>query len=240
VRHAFPDGASRAFWHAARRVAEQSKTETDHGTEMFLSLVDLGFEPSNPGEWTLDVETICLNRDLPSRLPFGGGKPKLQLSQGGEVARITCLTAPTRTLRPALRQGALWRLISHLSLNHLSLVENDDNAEALREIVKLYDFMDNAESRKLIDGIVGVQSKRVVGRVSGAVGVAFARGLEVTVRFNEERFSGSGLFLFASVLERFLALYCTVNSFTRMVATVQGRDGEFHRWQPRVGEKVVL
>src|SRR6187200_2626544 len=100
--------------------------------------------------------------------------------------------------------------------------------------------MDNPETRKLIDGIVGVQSKRVVGRVTGAVGVAFARGLEVTVKFNEERFSGSGLFLFASVLERFLAMYCTVNPFTRMVATLQGREGEFHRWQPRVGEKFVL
>jgi type VI secretion system protein ImpG len=240
VRHAMPDGVPRAFWHASRRVAEQTKTDTDHGTELFLSLVDLGFEPSNPADWTLDVETICLNRDLPHRLPFGGGKPKLQLSQGGEVTRITCLTPPTRTLRPALRQGAVWRLISHLSLNHLSLVENDENAEALREIVKLYDFMDNPETRKVIDGIVGVHSQRVVGRVTGAVGVAFARGLEVTVRFNEERFSGSGLFLFAGVLERFLALYCTVNSFTRMVATIQGREGEYHRWQARVGEKVVL
>lgn len=240
VKHAFADGAPRAFWHGSRRVAEQTKGETDHGTEVFLSLVDLSFEPSAPGDWTLDVETMCLNRDLPHRLPFGGGKPKLQLNQGGEAVRISCLTPPTRTLRPALRQGAVWRLISHLSLNHLSLVENNDNAEALREIVKLYDFMDNPETRKLIDGIVAVQSKRVVGRVSGAVGVAFARGLEVTVRFNEERFSGSGLFLFASVLERFLALYCTVNSFTRMVATIQGREGEYHRWQPRVGEKVIL
>jgi type VI secretion system protein ImpG len=240
VRHAMPEGTPRAFWHASRRVAEQTKGETDHGTEVFLSLVDLQQEPVAATNWTLDVETTCLNRDLPHRLPFGGGKPRLQLNQGGDVARITCLTPPTRTLRPALRQGALWRLISHLSLNHLSLVENGDNAEALREIVKLYDFMDNAESRKLIDGIVGVASKRVVGRVSGAVGVAFARGVEVTVRFNEDRFSGSGLFLFASVLERFLALYCTINSFTRMVATVQGREGELHRWQPRVGEKVVL
>ena len=31
-------------------------------------------------------------------------------------------------------------------------------------------------------------------------------------------FSGGGLFLFATVLERFLSLYCSVNSFTRLIA----------------------
>jgi type VI secretion system protein ImpG len=80
----------------------------------------------------------------------------------------------------------------------------------------------------------------VVGRIRGSVAVAFCRGLEVTLEFNEERFTGSGMFLFASVLERFLALYCSINSFTQMVATVQGREGELRRWQPRVGEKILL
>ena len=115
------------------------------------------------------METTCLNRDLPHRLPFGGDQPRLQLSEGGAlVSRIACLTPPTRTLRPALRHGALWRLISHLSLNHLSLVDGGDEGEALREILKLYDFADSAETRKMIDGILGVAGRRVVGRVRGA------------------------------------------------------------------------
>jgi type VI secretion system protein ImpG len=239
IKHAMPEAASQVYWHTSRRAAQHSKGEIDHGTEIFLSLVDLDFQPSAPADWTIDVETVCLNRDLPNRLPFGGDQPALQLTSGGSlVSRIVCLTPPTRTLRPAQRQGALWRLVSHLSLNHLSLLEGDDKAEGLREILKLYDFTDNPEHRKMIDGIVGIKSRRIVGRISGAA--AFCRGVEVTLRFDEDRFSGSGLFLFASVLERFLALYCTVNSFTRLVATIQGREGELRRWQPRLGEKVVL
>jgi type VI secretion system protein ImpG len=134
-------------------------------------------------------------------------------------------------------------LISHLSLNHLSLVDDGDRAETLRELLMLYDFKDNAETRRMISGILSVTHKRVPGRLPGAVRNAFCRGVEVTVRFDEERFAGSGLFLFASVLERFLALYCTVNSFTKMVAVVQGRDGELRRWeqwQSRTGEQVVV
>jgi type VI secretion system protein ImpG len=241
AKHALGEGTSQTYWQAARRPAVHTKGDIDHGTEIFLSLVDLNMQPSAPANWTLDVETVCLNRDLPQRLPFGGDQPRLQLSSGGGlVSRITCVTPPTPTLRPAQRQGNLWRLISHLSLNHLSLVDNGDKAEALREILKLYDFADNAETRKTIAGLVGVASRRVVGRISGSVAGAFCRGVEVTLHFDPERFSGSGLFLFASVLERFLALYCTVNSFTQLVATVQGREGELRRWQPRMGEKVVI
>src|SRR5262249_31953032 len=153
------------------------------------------------------------------------------------VSRIVCLTPPTRTLRPALKQGALWRLISHLSLNHLSLVEGEgDQADALREILKLYDFTASAETRKMIDGILRVGSRGVIGRVRmGAAGLC--RGVEVAVLLDPERFSGSGAFLFASVLERFLALYCTVNSFSQLVVSIRGREGEWCRWPPRMGER---
>jgi type VI secretion system protein ImpG len=241
VQHAVPGTDSKAFWSATRRPAEPAPGEVDHGTEVYLSLVDLGFQLAAPADWYLDVETTCLNRDLPHRLPFGGEQPRFQLSEGsGLVSRVVCLTPPTRTLRPARRHGMLWRLISHLSLNHLSLVDNSDRADALREILKLHDFADSAQSRQMIDGILGVTSRRVVGRVGGPGTSAVCRGVEVAVHFDEDKFSGGGLFLFAAVLERFFALYCTVNSFTRLVATVQGREGELGRWQPRVGEKVIV
>ena len=203
-------------------------------------------EAAAPAGWTLDVTTTCLNRDLPHELPFGGGQPRLQFSEGGAlVSGISCLTKPTRTLRPAAKHGAMWRLISHLSLNHLSLADpaggrEQERAEALREILKLYDFTDSAETRRMLEGVLRVSTRPDVGRPQGASAGALCRGVEVTVQFDETCFSGSGLFLFASVLERFLALYCTVNSFTRFVATVEGREGELRRWQPRVGEQVVL
>jgi type VI secretion system protein ImpG len=158
---------------------------------------------------------------------------------GGIVSRIACLIPFTRTLRPASREGALWRLVSHLSLNHLSLVDGDGPADALREILKLYDFIDSAETRKQIDGIVGISSRRVVGSVRSKGPVSFCRGVEVNISFDPEAFSGSGMFLFACVLERFLALYCTINSFTKLIATVQGREGELRRWPPRMGERVL-
>ena len=240
VKHATRNRSNNFYWHGMRRSAEKAGGTLDHGTEVYVSLVDLQFAPSAPANWTLDVETTCLNRDLPGRLPFGGDQPRLQIREGaGLVARINCLTPPTRTLRPSLKRGTLWRLISHLSLNHLSLVGDDDHAEALKEILTLYDFTDSAETRNMIEGVLKVSSRRVVGR-TGSLERAFCRGVEIGIQFDEERFTGSGVFLFASVLERFLALYCTVNSFSKLVATTKDREGELRRWPPRMGERVLV
>lgn len=242
VKHGGDANAGAKYWHASRRAAEQQQVQgnLDRGTEVFLSLVDLDFHPSAPADATLEIETTCTNRDLPGRLPFGGDQPRLQLTEGGAlIAKVSCLTAPTKTLRPAMRHGTLWRLVSHLSLNHLSLVDGSDGADALREILKLYDFTDSPETRTLIEGVTGVRSRRAVGRVGGKNG-AVCRGTEVTLELDPDRFTGSGLFLFAAVMERFLALYSNVNAFSRLIITIRGRSGEFQRWPPRLGEQILL
>jgi type VI secretion system protein ImpG len=233
ARHA--ESAAGRFWHTTRRFAGPG----DGGTDVTLSLVDLDFRTAAPDGWGLDVETTCLNRDLPRRLPFGGDQPRLQFTEGGAlVSKITCLSPPTPTYRLAHRKGALWRLISHLSLNHLSLIEEADGVGALREVLKLYDFTDSAETRSMIDGVQRVSSRRVVGRTATGDGVC--RGTEVTVHLDEKRFAGSGLFLFACVLDHFLGLYCSINSFTRLVAFTDGGKRVLRRWPPRMGEKVLV
>ncbi len=239
VNHAMAADDRRRFWYSMRRPGAAADGESQPGNEVYVSVVNLDFAPASPDEWTLDVETTCLNRNLPSRLPFGGGQPRLRFGQGGApMTRISCLTPPTATLRPSLGHGAFWRLVSHLSLNHLSL-DGDDAAAALREILKLYDFRDSAETRAMIEGLTRVSSRSVAARTPGEFG-GVSRGTEVTVEFDAERFSGSGLFLFASVLERFLALYSSINSFSTMIATVKGREGVLRRWVPRAGDKTLL
>lgn len=240
VRHTRQAEQQRSFWYPKRRQAGYAGGRVDQGTEVYLSFVDLDFSPAAPRDWTIDVETTCLNRDLPRALPFGGGQPKLQFAEGAGLARITCLTRPTPTLRPALLKGTYWRLISHLSLNHLSLANTDNGAEALREILKLYDFRDSEETRAIINSVLNVKSRRVVGRVGGDVAAGFCRGVEVTLELAEDRFIGSGVFLFASVLERFLGLYSSINSFTATVARSNKREKAIHRWPPRAGEQVLL
>ena len=147
-------------------------------------------------------------------------------------------------MRAPLGGGTQWRLISHLSLNYLSLAEKDDGRKALQEILKLYNYQDSAVTQQKISGIVGLSSDRVVRRISSVNGGAVARGMKVTVEFDEEKFVGSGVFLLASVLERFLGLYVSINSFCQLVATTKQRlsaqKGALKQWPARAGEQVLL
>jgi type VI secretion system protein ImpG len=224
-----------AFWYATRR---PSQRRGDAGTEVSLSLVDLNFQPTLPAVETLTVYATCTNRDLAGKLPFGGDRGDLYLEGAAPLTRIRCLKKPTETIRPALGKGAQWRLISHLSLNYLSL--SDGGREALQEILQLYDFSDSPVLRQQIAGITNVTSRRVVGRPPSMPWNGFCRGMEVTVEFDEEQYVGSGVFLFASVLETFLGLYASLNSFTQLIATTQQREAPLRRWPPRAGEQILL
>jgi type VI secretion system protein ImpG len=240
IGHRREGGERPKFWYANRRPAIGSGAGSDRGTELFLTAVDLDFQPAADADWTLSVETTCLNRDLPSQFDFGGGEPHLHLESGGPLEEPQCLTAATAPRRPELGQGTRWRLISHLTLGHLSLVDGSDGAEALREILRLYNPTASADSASVIEGLHSVHSQRVVGRVGGTVSAGFCRGVEVTLNFDEEKYAGRGLFLFASLLERFLALYCSINSFTRTIATTNRREAPLKVWPPRAGEKPLL
>jgi type VI secretion system protein ImpG len=145
-------------------------------------------------------------------------------------------------MRPQLRRSLQWRLISHLTLNYLSLIEREGQSgpEAMQEILMLYDFADSAATRRQIAGITKVASRRVFRSVGSFLGASFVRGIEVSVAFDEQQFVGSGVFLFASVLERFLSLYASMNSFVQLVASTEQREGVLKRWPPRAGGQVLV
>jgi type VI secretion system protein ImpG len=237
VRHATEGRGARAFWHATRR---PSSRKDDPGTEVDLSFVDSEFRPTLPASAMITVRTTCTNRDLPSRLPFGGAQGDFELEGKAPVSRVRCLRRPTKSARPPLGRTARWPLISHLALNHLSLVDSDEGLDALRELLRVYDFTDSAVTRQQIAGITGVSSRRVAGRTGRKVGNVVCLGVEVDLTFDDSNYVGSGAFLLASVLERFLGLYVSINSFSQLVARTRQREGILRKWPPRAGERTLL
>ncbi len=146
-----------AFWYASRR---PSRRRNDQGTEVFLSLMDLTGRPMRPDVDTVTVHCTCSNRDLPYRLPLGNETGDFELEGLGAVKRIVSLRKPTATVRPPTGKGVLWRLVSHLSLNYLSLVE--EGKGALTEILRLYNFSESAFHEKQIAGLLNLKSQRHV------------------------------------------------------------------------------
>jgi len=235
VHHGGTDDQPMAYWYAARRPAER---KGDTGTELFISLVDLDVRPALPPFETLTLRTLCTNRDLPRKLSADDVGGEFELEGAAPVSRIRALIKPTDPVRPPLSGERQWRLISHLSLSYLSLASG--GPEALQEILGLYDFSGSAVIRQHIAGILSLDSRRVVRRPTVMGWHGFCRGMEITLQFDEDKYVGSGVFLFASVLERFLGLHASLNSFTQLIATSRQRDTPIKRWPPRAGEQVLL
>ena len=234
-RHASDRATPQQFWQARRRA---SRWREDEGTDIFLAFVDLSARTIHPDLDAVTARLTCFDGNLPSRLPFGGESSDFELQGGGPLRRISALVKPTPVVQPPLGKPQLWRLISQLSLNYLSLV--DEGTDALQEILRLHNTGDDAAGEKHIQGIVGVASAPSHARVVGEHGLAFARGRRVELELDEEQFAGGSAYLLASVLERFLGLYASLNSFSALTARSRQRRRPLGDWAPRAGWKALL
>lgn len=236
VRHDSAPGVR--FWQAGRRAGVAAR---DKGTEIFISILNRDANTGAPANWMLSIDTLCFNRELLARLAGSGGQVRLTLvTPAPTVSRIVMVTPLTPTRRPPLSSGRLWRVLSHLSLNHLSISKGAEGADALRDLLRLYDWGDQEESRNLIEGIVSIDSRRALARVPMGASTAVAHGLDLDLQLAPERYPPGAAFLLSSVLDRFFGLYAAVNAFTRLSVRLTGRTGKLVTCRARTGEKTLL
>ncbi len=235
LRHSARRDDRNCFWLARRR---PSNRPNDDGTDISLSLLDLSLTTADPDATVLSVKTTCTNRDLPGRLPFGNQDSDFEMEGAAPMRRIVALRKPTGPVRPPMGKSVLWRLVSHLSLNYLSLV--NEGKDALQEMLRLYDLGRTAYSQNVIQSILQVRSRPHFARLVSEQGVSFARGLRIEMEIDEDQFTGGGAFLFAAVLERFFGLAASLNSFTQLSVTTPQRKEGLYEWEPRSGRRLLV
>ena len=199
------------YWYSHR---DDSLAVASPGYETEIGIVDIRFDPAAAETDTLSLDVRATNRDLPSLLSVGNVGGDLFL-EGGSVAReIRLVRKPTLSQRFERGHGAIWRLISHLSLNHLSL--SAGGVQALREMLRLYDLPQSATNRRQIEGVVAIDFGPAHAWLPGDPFPTFVRGTEVRMTVDESGFVGAGLRLFAQVMDHFFGLYVHANSFTQL------------------------
>jgi type VI secretion system protein ImpG len=234
-RHSAGAGPAQTFWHATRR---PSGWRSNKAADVYINFVDLSGSKKTPDKDTITMRLTCTNGELPARLPFGNEEGDFQLETGGPITRIVALTKPTEALQPPSGEGLLWRLISKLSLNYLSLVS--EGADAFREILRLHNFTGSLAAEKQIDGILSLRSEPHFARLTSQHGITFARGTRVEIELDEEQFAGTGAYTFASVLDVFLGLYTSMNSFSQLTVRTRQRKRILKQWPPRSGQKILM
>lgn len=231
----------RAPYVPSQRARDKGPRSSYVGGEVYLSLVDPTEAPIRTGLRHLSVTARCTNRDLTLQLAPGQGRTDFTLQSSAPVGAIRCIAGPSRPYPSRAEGETAWRLVSHLSLNYLSLADTDpaQGAAALRELLMLYGGDTEASMRLQVEGVRSVQSSPITRVLSTPAGPAMGRGLQVDLLFDEAAFAGSGAYLLGSVLERFFARHVSINSFTETVLRSQTR-GEITRWPARIGNREIL
>jgi type VI secretion system protein ImpG len=157
------------------------------------------------------------------------------------VASIRCVAGPTKPRASSATGEAAWRLLSHLQLNYLSLLDDqgEEGAAALREMLTLYHDEFDAAARRQIEGIKKVQANPAIRRVPVPGPITYGRGLEITLTCDDAAFEGTGAFLLGSVMQHFFGRYVSLNSFTETVLRTLERN-EVARWPARLGKRQIL
>jgi len=230
LRHGENDAHKGHYWIVRH---DDTLAAISPGHEKLLALVDVDGMPLAAEQTTLSIDLTCTNRDLPCRLKCGATEGDLSVPGATRGVPIRFLRRPTRPHRLANGPGAHWRLISHLTLNHRSLVQ--EGAAGLREMLTLYDVTGSAVTRRQIAGVVGLDHAETKAWIRHKRGSSLAHGTEVRLTIDEEAFVGAGLHLFAQVVDQFFALYVQMNSFIELVILSHQSGEELFRCKPRSG-----
>lgn len=211
------------------------------GSEIFLTLVDAHEAPYRSDLRQLGVDTLCSNRDLVLSMPVGVGKTDFTVESGAPVQAVRCVAGPTAPRASFAEGETAWRLVSHLSLNYLSLLDQDpeQGASALRDLLRLYCGVSDTPVHKHVDGLRSVSARSIVRRLPIPGPITHGRGLQVCVTVDESAFEGASLFVFGAVLEQFFAKYVALNSFTETQLHSTTR-GLIMQWPARVGRCEIL
>ena len=234
-RHQTREQKDLAFWTASRHESQLGEREP---STLTISIVDLNGQLKSPDADVLTVRCTCTNFDLPSRFTFGSTEGDLEAIGHASAKTVIGLRRPTPSCDPPQGKGQVWRLISLLSLNYLSLTE--EGRSAMQEILRLHNFTDSSYLENHIGSILDMRSSPHFALVQSEYGLVPARGTRVEMELDEQQFAGGGVYLFAAVLDRFLAGYASMNSFSQLTVRTNLRKETLRTWPPRAGTKVLL
>lgn len=231
------DDLSRPFWH----LHQETSTSELQGGELSISLHNLPLDILSDDTALLFLDCLVTNGNCPHQLWKSGKLKSLTLAEtkpGIEKARTLLAFKPASFDH---QKGQHWKLISHLNLNYLSLGKEGTAGRVLKEILSLYDFKNSPETRKMIDSLSVASVDMEMKRVVSASGVFFfSRGHRFHIKLNAHDFPGASAFLFCSVLERFLALYTQINSFTQLDVSFNQHEECVYSWPPRTGDQCLI
>ncbi|USO01676.1 MAG: type VI secretion system baseplate subunit TssF [Alphaproteobacteria bacterium] len=206
------------------------------GIDTKISFVNTNMDIFKPATDTVYAKVWCTNRGLAEYVSPG---TLFQCEVENPASRVVTLHKPTPLKYPPLEGETLWRLISHVNTNHLSLSSDPKSCEAFKTILHLYKMDDGYVSTD-IRAIKRLETRTVTRRTCVEAWRGFVHGTQVTFHVDETFLRNGEPFIFFTVLQKFLTNSAALNSFVECVVVAHGREKPWHVWVPENGEKSLL
>ena len=206
------------------------------GFDTYISFVNREGKHRVPQTEIVAIYLTCTNAQLPSELK--PGDITVPTSTSPEMATFANITRPTKSIPPPIGRDILWRLISHLAINYLSL----ERLENLKQLLSLYNFQiySDRQAARANEMKISALEKLAVKPSRRLMRGQPVAGILIEIEASKRNFADEGdLFLMGQILEKFFGLYSTMNTYTQLVLREKD-EGEVYRWLPRLGYSPLI
>jgi len=227
------------FWIINKELIP-NENKSEYNENVLISFVDLALNPKKiePSNFdTINVELLCTNGNTPSVETLIPGKTLLT-SFTGEFEQVDFIVEIpySQAIDPRSDNEANWQMLSHLSLNHMSIADEQNGASALKEILKLYNVKNSVEIQSFINSILKISTKSITKRSPEDHFDVVYKGSEITVECEKTE----KLYFFSSILDHFFRLFVSINSFSELVIKNKTDNKELYRWPAQIGDKSLF
>jgi type VI secretion system protein ImpG len=228
------------FW-LSKRKSDASNKYNANSSDVYISLINLDTKPDAIKKTTLHIEAHCTNRAIPAGLFYNKENFPLQLVKESAPINSICLLMEPTSLRQSINNSKNHNtLLSHLSLNYINLSDENSGLNSLKQLLDLYDLSSSHATQAITESISRLKSTKIIRRLPFGIINTFCQGIKIELELDANAFIGSSAYLFASVLEHFFALYCSINSFVELQVTNTFDKKIIFQSTPKVGSKALL
>lgn len=219
---------------ASYQVQHKPSAEGGAHQDCYLSFPYSNGKPDESN--VVSVSLLCTDGARPDGLRLG----EIGLATDSSPARVGCanIMGVTPYREPPSDGALLWRVLSHLNANHVTLADRDHLRDLLRLYLSWHRAGDHRQAayQRQIDAIQEVNGTRERRMVRGMA----VEGTAIQVLCPGSHFAGPGTwFLFGAVLDEFFASCASINTFTALTLR-DSETGEELRWPAKVGRGRLL
>ncbi|WPY01670.1 TssF-like type VI secretion system baseplate subunit (plasmid) [Candidatus Trichorickettsia mobilis] len=208
---------SNLFWYSTSR-KKLINENVGKKTELYISIIDKDLSFIEESKQYCYLEVKCFNNNLPYTI-YSNGITKFTFADHTlPINNIDCLIKPNRANNPLKDEAQKWDMIAHMSPHYLNIMNDTYGKSLLKQLLSMYDFNINNINKLIIENIINVKIREVVKKIKIDKSYQFCKGKVIELYFNELPLPEGVVLLFLSVLEYLLAAYCSINSFTQLVA----------------------